>query len=122
MSNLSKEAKEIKLFCKYGLLSYTNHCDFRINQRLLDKDEIIEVIKKRDFTIIQNHEPGTYNNNKDELFVLYSKFKFKGKSKPLHIVIAKEITKNQGINYKIVTSYIPSNNYFFAYGRKLRRH
>lgn len=121
MNYLSKEISEIKKFNKFGLLEISNHALYRLNERGITEEDILNCISQKETTIIQNHLPGEYNNNKNEVFVLYGKFKYRNKSKPLHIVIAKDISENAGKKYKIVTSYIPSNDIFYAYGRKLRR-
>lgn len=117
--NLSKEIQEIKKYNKYGMLKMSNHALFRMKEREITEEKIYEVISKKQTMIIQYHERHTYHNNDDELFVLYGKATLKDKGVPLHIVIAKK-KKEYGVEYRIVTCYVPSKNLFYAHGRILR--
>lgn len=118
MNYLSNEIQEIKKYNSYGLIEISEHAKERLTERGITKEVILKCISEKSTTIVQNHKPQMYNNNKNELFVLYGKVKIDKKSKPLHIIIAKELSA--GTRYKIVTTYIPSNHIFYAYGRKLR--
>lgn len=117
--NLSKEINEIKKFNKFQLVEITDHALSRSKERGITTDAVRKCISQHDTTIIQYHKPYEYHGNKDELFLLHGKFRYSGKSKPLHIVIAKNTA--HGIHYKVVTCYVPDKRYFYAYGRKLKR-
>lgn len=119
MTKLSQEISQIKKFNKFGLISISEHALVRLNERGITKFDIYKCIQQKNTTIIQYHEPYQYHNNKNEVFVLYGKFIKNNKSNPLHIIIAKDTSA--GTKYNIVTSYIPSKEVFYAYGRKLKR-
>lgn len=121
MKDLSREIKAIKTYNEFGLLDFSEHAETRMRERGISKESVIECISKRDTSIVQYHDINTYHQNKDELYVLHGKFIYKGKSKPLHIICAKEQSENGGMAYSVITVYIPNNNIFSAYGRKLRR-
>lgn len=115
---LRKEISEIKKFNNFHLIEITGHAFSRSRERGITTGTVKKCISQYDTTIIQHHKPYKYHDNKDELFVLYAKFKNKGKNKPLHIVIAKNI--EHGVHYKVVTCYVPDERYFYDYGRKLK--
>lgn len=120
MNYLSKELYSIKKFAKFNLLTFSDHAKMRISERKLDEETILDIVKKPTTSIVEVHAPGEYHNNKDEVFVLFNKFMYKGRSKPIHIIVAKEVSKNAGRNYKIITSYIPNKHIWYAYGRVLK--
>lgn len=121
MTRISHEIAEIKKFNKYGLLQITSHLEKRIMERGINLDDILDLINQKQTTIIQVHPKGTYNNNNDDVFVLYGKLRRKRKKTvPLHIVIAKSVEEAR--TYKIVTMYIPDKEFFYAHGRKYRFH
>ena len=114
-SYLSREIQQIKKNARWGLLNVTDHALYRLKQRNMNEQYILDMLQKKDTTIVQYHDVNTYHNNPDELFVCYAKDTCGKDSRPLHIVSAKKECK-----YTIVTCYVPNNKLFYAYGRYLR--
>ena len=117
MTYLSQEISNIKRTNRFHQLEITEHAKNRFYERGFDIDLILYVISLRNTMIVQHHMPNEYHNNKDELFVLHGKAKINKKSRPLHIVIAKD-----GFRYKLITAYIPEETYFCHYGRTLKKY
>lgn len=116
----SSTLREIKTFSKYGLITVSKHALEKSKVRMLNIQEIFKIISRRDTYIIQCHKKGTYNNNKDDVYVLLGKIKYKKVTKPIHIVISKHIRITGTSQYNLVTMYLPNDEYFMHHGQQLR--
>lgn len=118
--NLSQNWRRIKQFARFDLIHFSTHAESALTARHISKEEVMHVLKSANSSIVQHHEPGTYNNNSAPVDVIFGKVNYK-KKRFLHVVLATEQSVNDGYIIKVVTVYEPSKEFFHASGRVLRR-
>lgn len=104
---LTDEMRDIRQFARFGLLEFSDHAMDRLHERNIKADQLVHMIQLAGSTISQNRKPNK-QRNEFERFVV----NVKNKSQKYHAVIQKEIAPHGGINYRIITAYEPSSQFF----------
>jgi len=120
-ADLSANWRMIKQFARYELITFTQHAVQTMEERNISKNDIYQVLKSANSTIVQHHEAGTYNNNQSPVDVVFGQVKNNKKKFFLHVVVAIEKECDSGVTIKVITTYIPSNEFFYASGRIVKR-
>lgn len=117
--NLSDEWRMIKSFARFGMVEFSNHSLESIKRRGLTKEDVLHILMSANSSIVQHHEPGEYNENKNPVNVVWGKVKG-NKNCFLHVVLATEISPTGGKMLRVVTAYKPSKEFFLASGRVVK--
>lgn len=113
--NLSEEKYNLKKYASFGMIDFSSHAKKRLKERGISSIEVFQYLTRKNATICQYKEEGTYKN-KFPRFVVHSKMN----KKNIHIVIEKQMHNNAPF-YQVVTVYEPSKKYFAQGGLYVKK-
>ena len=119
--DISANCRRIKQFARCNLIMFTEHAKNAMKERKISQEDVLSLLRNPKSSIVQHHPKGTYNGNSSPVDVMFGQVRNKNNKFFLHVVVATESSLNGGIAIKVVTTYVPSNEFFYARGRKLKK-